>query len=89
MIGDEDNDFNPEDRLRDFPALEYQDFQVDGVSAWESACDVVLSSAGWISCNPGVAQVSTVIWSLMSLHNVQDRLFCWTNGGLQFESMDS
>jgi len=60
LIGDEDNDFNPEDRLRDFPALEYQDFQVDGVSAWESACDVVLSSAGWISCNPGVAQVFDV-----------------------------
>ena len=57
LIGDEDNDFDPEDRLRDFPALEYQDFQVDGVSAWESACDVVLSSAGWISCNPGIAQV--------------------------------
>ena len=53
-------DFEDAERLKDFPALEAKDFRVDGISIWESSCDIVLSSAGWISCNPGVAQVFDV-----------------------------
>ena len=33
---------------------------MDGVSLWESSCDVVLSSAGWVSCSPSVGQVFDV-----------------------------
>ena len=53
-------DYESVERLRDFPALQAQDFHIDGISMWESACDIVLSSAGWVSCNPGIAQVFEV-----------------------------
>ena len=49
-----------EQRLADFPALEGIEMAVDGISMNESSCDIVFSSAGWISCAPGVAQVFDV-----------------------------
>ena len=39
-------------RLKDFPALEGKEFEIDGVTFQESSCDLVLSSVGWISCVP-------------------------------------
>ena len=45
----------PTSRLRDFPALEPSDeLEVDGVDPFESACELVLSSAGWVSRGCGV-----------------------------------
>jgi len=41
-----------QERLKSFPPLEGIELQVDGRSSYESSCDVVLSSAGWISCAP-------------------------------------
>ena len=49
-----------DERLREFPALEGKELRIDGVSRQESSCDLVFSSAGWISCAPGVAQVFDV-----------------------------
>ena len=48
------------ERLRDFPKLEAETMVIDGVGKNESLCDIVLSSAGWISCTPGVAQIFKV-----------------------------
>ena len=39
-----------ERRLKDFPALEGKEFDVDGVDMMQCSCDIVLSSVGWISC---------------------------------------
>ena len=47
-------------RLDDFPDLEGDIMMVDGVGKDESSCDIVFSSAGWISCSPGVAQIFKV-----------------------------
>ena len=33
---------------------------IDGIGKDESSCDIVFSSAGWISCTPGVAQIFKV-----------------------------
>jgi hypothetical protein len=48
------------ERLQSFPPLEGVELQVDGRSSYESSCDVVLSSAGWISCAPRVADIYKV-----------------------------
>lgn len=47
-------------RLKDFPALQGQEMEIDGVSLYQSSCDIVLSSAGWISCVPNVGQICLV-----------------------------
>lgn len=36
-------------RLQDFPKLEGQELEIDGISDSECSCDVVFSSVGWIS----------------------------------------
>lgn len=45
------------ERLRTFPELRYRKLRVDGIGTGESACDVVLSSAGWVACTTKVATV--------------------------------
>ena len=47
-------------RLHDFPKLVGKTLMVDGIGKEESSCDIVLSSAGWISCSPGVAEIFKV-----------------------------
>ena len=47
-------------RLEDFPDLEGETMMIDGVGRQESSCDIVFSSAGWVSCTPGVAQIFKV-----------------------------
>ena len=47
-------------RLKDFPDLKGETMMIDGIGVEESSCDIVLSSAGWISCTPRVAQIFKV-----------------------------
>ena len=47
-------------RLDEFPPLEGQVFEVDGVAHFEASSDIVLSSAGWISCVPPMHKICTV-----------------------------
>ena len=47
-------------RLEEFPPLEGQVFEVDGVAHFEASSDIVLSSAGWISCVPPMHKICTV-----------------------------
>ncbi len=47
-------------RLRDFPPLEGKDFEVDSVDYGQSSCDIVFSSAGWVTCNTGVGRMAGV-----------------------------
>lgn len=56
-----------EERLADFPSLQGQEFEVDGVAHFEASCDIVFSSAGWISCVPKLYQIC--------------RVRAWTPGG--------
>lgn len=46
----------PESRLRDFPALEPSGKPIafDGIDLWESSCEIVLSSAGFVTLTPRV-----------------------------------
>ena len=48
------------ERLKHFPELEGEIMMIDGIGKDESSCDIVFSSAGWISCTPGVAQIFKV-----------------------------
>ncbi|XP_015115197.1 nitric oxide-associated protein 1 [Diachasma alloeum] len=43
---------NDPERLKIWPRFEYKDFSAQGVSKDVSTCDVLLSSAGWISITP-------------------------------------
>lgn len=47
-------------RLEEFPPLEGQTFEVDGVAHFEATSDIVFSSAGWISCVPPMHKICTV-----------------------------
>merc|ERR1719188_611632 len=49
-----------EARLKEFPPLEGQAFEVDGVAHFEATSDIVFSSAGWISCVPRMHQICMV-----------------------------
>ncbi len=44
-------------RLRDFPLLEPRELEVDGIDQRQASCDVVLSSAGWVTLVPGLGQL--------------------------------
>lgn len=54
-------------RLKDFPELKGEEYEVDGISHDHASCDIVLSSAGWITPAPSIAQVA--------------RVKAWTPGG--------
>ena len=43
-------------RLKEFPALESKELEVDGIDLETASCDVVLSSAGWVTLVPGMGQ---------------------------------
>ncbi|XP_038660401.1 nitric oxide-associated protein 1-like [Scyliorhinus canicula] len=38
-----------EERMKDFPPLEFQDIELDGIGILEAVADIKLSSAGWIA----------------------------------------
>ena len=48
------------ERLKDFPELKGKIMMIDGVATNESSCDIVLSSAGWISLTPKVSEIFKV-----------------------------
>ena len=48
------------ERLKDFPELKGKTMLIDGVGTNESSCDVVFSSAGWLSLTPRVGQIYKV-----------------------------
>ena len=48
------------ERLKDFPELKGKIMMIDGVTTNESSCDIVLSSAGWISLTPKVSEIFKV-----------------------------
>ena len=54
-------------RLNEFPKLEGKDLEVYGISPFESACDIVLSSIGWIAVTTRV----TLLYQVKA----------WTPGG--------
>ena len=54
-------------RLNEFPKLEGEELEVYGISPFESACDIVLSSIGWIAVTTRV----TLLYQVKA----------WTPGG--------
>ncbi len=46
-----------EERLKDFPDLECKDLEVDGIDLKTASCEVVLSSAGWVTLTPNMGQM--------------------------------
>ncbi|XP_063992110.1 nitric oxide-associated protein 1 [Diachasmimorpha longicaudata] len=51
---------NDPERLKIWPRLEYKDFTAKGISKDVSTCDVLLSSAGWISISPNQEETVTL-----------------------------
>ena len=51
---------DPDNRLESFPALLPQEVTLCGLDWKQSAADVVLSSAGWVSCTIGQGMDATL-----------------------------
>ena len=52
--------FGDQSRLQSFPSLGSQSFTIEGTGLYHCACDVILSSVGWVSVTLGNKHVATV-----------------------------
>ena len=52
--------FGDEDRLKQFPPLNYNSYNIKGSGLKYCCCDIMLSSVGWISVTFGYEQTITV-----------------------------